>query len=91
MHELGKAGLDVARQVAMPVVYDGVELDAGYRVDVLVNRAVVLELKVVERILPIHAAQLLGYLRLSKLKLGYVLNFNVLHMREGVKRVVNNL
>ncbi|HUF19609.1 MAG TPA: GxxExxY protein [Burkholderiales bacterium] len=57
----------------------------------LVNRTAVLELKVVERILPIHAAQLLGYLRLSKLKLGYILKFNVLHMRDGVKRVVNNL
>lgn len=91
VYDLKKAGLVVGRQVALPVVYDGIELDAGYRIDILVNNTVVLELKVVDKLLPVHAAQLLSYLRLSKRKLGYLLNFNVLRMRDGIKRVVNNL
>lgn len=66
-------------------------LDIGYRVDLLVGDAVIVELKTVERILPIHAAQVLGYLRLSNRKLGYVLNFNSVHMRDGIKCVVNGL
>ena len=85
-----KAGLTVAKQVALPVRYDGIELDAGYRIDLLVEDMVILELKVVEKLLPIHTAQLLSYLKLSELKLGYLLNFNVVHMRDGIKRVVNN-
>ena len=90
VHELSKAGLTVARQVALPVVYDNMELDAGYRIDLLVSDIVILELKVVEKLLPIHTAQLLSYLKLSKRKLGYLLNFNSVHMRDGIKRVVNN-
>jgi|SRR5579859_7119390 len=89
-HELSKVGLTVARQVALPVVYDNMELDAGYRIDLLVGDVVILELKVVEKLLPIHTAQLLSYLKLSKRKLGYLLNFNSVHMRDGIKRVVNN-
>jgi GxxExxY protein len=80
----------VARQVALPVVYDNMELDAGYRIDLLVGNLIILELKVVEKLLPIHTAQLLSYLKLSKRSLGYLLNFNVVHMRDGIKRVVNN-
>jgi len=91
IHELAKAGLKADRQVALPVVYDGVQLDAGYRIDVLVANLVVVELKVAERILPLHSAQLLSYLKLSGKKLGYLLNFNVVHMRQGIKRVVNHL
>ena len=90
VHEFSKAGLTVAKQVALPVRYDGIELDAGYRIDLLVEDMVILELKVVEKLLPIHTAQLLSYLKLSELKLGYLLNFNVVHMRDGIKRVVNN-
>jgi GxxExxY protein len=89
-HEISKAGLKVSRQVALPVIYDEIELDAGYRLDLLVNNAVIVELKVVEKLLPIHTAQLLSYLKLSNRKLGYLLNFNVIHMRDGIKRVVNN-
>lgn len=89
-HEMSKAGLEVGRQVALPVIYDEIELDAGYRLDLLVNNAVIVELKVVEKLLPIHTAQLLSYLKLSNRKLGYLLNFNVIHMRDGIKRVVNN-
>ena len=91
IHELAKAGLKADRQVALPVVYDGVQLDAGYRIDVLVASLVVAELKVAERILPLHSAQLLSYLKLSGKRLGYLLNFNVVHMRQGIKRVVNHL
>ena len=90
VHEFSKAGLTIARQVALPVRYDGIELDAGYRIDLLVEDIVILELKVVEKLLPIHTAQLLSYLKLSERKLGYLLNFNVAHMRDGIKRVVNN-
>ena len=91
IHELAKAGLKADRQVALPVVYDGVQLDAGYRIDVLVANLVVVELKVSERILPLHSAQLLSYLKLGGKRLGYLLNFNVVHMRQGIKRVVNHL
>jgi len=91
IHELAKAGLKADRQVALPVVYDGARLDAGYRIDVLVANLVVVELKVAERILPLHSAQLLSYLKLSGKRLGYLLNFNVVHMRQGIKRVVNHL
>jgi len=91
IHELAKAGLKADRQVALPVVYDGVQLDAGYRIDILVANLVVVELKVAERILPLHSAQLLSYLKLSGKRLGYLLNFNVVHMRQGIKRVVNHL
>jgi GxxExxY protein len=90
-YELKQRGLDVKRQVPMPLQYREIVLDIGYRVDLLVGDAVILELKAVERILPIHAAQVLGYLRLSNRKLGYVLNFNSVHMRDGIKRVVNGL
>ena len=75
----------------MPVRYDGIELEAAYRIDLLVNDLVILELKVVDQLLPIHTAQLLSYLKLSQRRLGYLLNFNVVHMRDGIKRIVNNI
>ena len=90
VHEFSKAGMDVKRQIAVPIRYDGIELDAGFRIDLLIEGAIILELKVVEKLLPIHTAQLLTYLKLSQRKLGYLLNFNVVHMRDGIKRVVNN-
>ena len=91
IHELSKVRVRANRQVPLPVIYDGVELEAGYRMDLLVADIVVVELKVVEKLLPLHTAQLLSYLKLSKRKLGYLLNFNVVQMRDGIKRVVNNL
>ncbi|HVY06227.1 MAG TPA: GxxExxY protein [Burkholderiales bacterium] len=91
VHELSKAGLAGERQVALPVRYDGIDLEAAYRIDILVNDEVIVELKVVEQLLPIHSAQLLSYLKLSERRLGYLLNFNVTHMRDGIKRVVNKL
>jgi GxxExxY protein len=90
LHELQKAGLSVHAQVALPVEYDGLRLDSGYRLDLLVENTVIVELKCVETLLPIHKAQLLTYLRLANKPLGLLLNFNVVHLREGIKRVLNN-
>jgi GxxExxY protein len=88
-HELSKNSLRVDRQVSLPVVYDGVTLDVGYKLDLLVDGSVVVELKAVEKLLPIHTAQLLSYLKLGGYRVGYLLNFNVVSMRDGIKRVVN--
>ena len=88
-HELHKQGLDVQSQVALPVVYDNIKLDAGYRLDLLVEKQVVLELKAVERLIPIHEAQLLSYLKLSKLPIGLLINFNVRLLRDGIRRIAN--
>ena len=88
-HELTKTGLHFEHQVTLPIVYEGVQLATAYRVDFMVEDCLVLELKCVERVLPVHRAQLLSYLRLSGRKLGLLLNFNVAHMRDGVHRVIN--
>jgi len=90
-HELRKEGLPLERQIALPIVYDGEQLDAGYRLDLWIERKVIVEVKSVEKLMPIHASQLLSYLRLSESKLGYLLNFNVVHMKDGIKRIVNKL
>ena len=90
-HELAKSKLQVQRQVTLPVEYDGQRLDAGYRLDILVERKVVVEVKAVESMAPIHGMQLLTYLRLGSFNLGYILTFNVPHMPGGIKRVVNGL
>ena len=87
-HELMKAGLTTERQKALPVVYDGLKLDAGYRIDLLVENLVILEIKSVEAILPIHKAQVLTYLKLSGMKLGLLLNFNVRDMKKGINRLI---
>jgi len=91
LHELRKRGRKALSQVALPVVYDGVEIDIGYRIDLLVEDVVIVELKAIERLLPIHEAQLLSYLKLGCYKLGLIINFNVLHLKDGIKRMVNNL
>jgi GxxExxY protein len=88
-HELKKAGLKVETQVFLPVVYDGIELDAGYRIDIIVEDKVIVELKTVESILPIHKAQTLTYLKLSNKKLGLLINFNVALLKNGIKRIAN--
>jgi len=90
-HEIVKSGLPVRKQIGIPVIYDGLQLDTGYRLDLLIDERVVIEVKAVERILDVHKAQLLSYLRLGKFKLGYVLNFHVARMKDGVYRVVNGL
>jgi GxxExxY protein len=89
--ELRKSGLDVASEVCLPVMYKGMKIDAGYRLDLLINDAVIVENKCVEKLLPIHEAQLLTYMKLNGAKLGYLLNWNVTLMKDGIKRMVLNL
>jgi GxxExxY protein len=91
LHELRKQGLHVANQVGLPVVYDGVQIDVGYRIDLLVEDRVIVELKAVEALAPIHEAQLITYLKLSGQKVGLLINFNVLHLKDGIKRRVMGL
>ena len=90
-HELNKRGMNVQTQVPLPVCYDSLELDAGFRLDLIVDRDVIIELKSVEKLLPIHQAQLLTYLRLSGKPLGLLINFNSVHLRDGIKRMVHKL
>ncbi|MBF0325373.1 MAG: GxxExxY protein [Alphaproteobacteria bacterium] len=87
-YELAQAGIACKRQVPLPVRYKEVRLDCGYRMDVVVEDKVVLELKTVERLLPVHDAQVLTYLRLSGLAVGLLVNFNVPALRQGIKRLV---
>lgn len=87
-YELTKRGLKAARQVTVPVIYDKVHLDAGLRLDLLVEDCVVVELKAVENLLPVHTAQMLTYLKLTGHRLGLLINFNVPLIRDGIKRVV---
>jgi GxxExxY protein len=89
VHCLRKQGLQVRSQVA-PIEFDGVKLDAGYRIDLIVEESVIVELKTVERFEAVHTAQLLSYLKLSGKSVGLLLNFHVVHLREGIKRVVND-
>ncbi|EMI26864.1 MAG: GxxExxY protein [Rhodopirellula sp.] len=88
-YELRKRGMSVVVQLALPVTYDGVELDAGYRIDLLVEGRVIVELKSVERTTSLHEAQLLSYLKLSGQKVGLLINFNVVKLKDGIKRMVN--
>jgi GxxExxY protein len=90
-HELNKAGLKVLPEVGLPVTYDGVELEVGYRIDLLVEDVLIVELKSVERLAAIHKAQLLTYLKLARKEVGLLLNFNTDHLRQGIVRVVNSL
>jgi GxxExxY protein len=90
-HELSLRGISFERQKPLPVVYKGKKLDCGYRLDIVVEKAIILELKSCEKIEPIHRAQLLTYLKLSGLNLGLLLNFNTPVMRDGIVRIVNEL
>ena len=87
-HELRKAGFDVRSQVELPVIYDGVRVDLGYRIDLLVNDTVIVELKCLEKIAPIHEAQILSYLKLSRKRVGLIINFHVRHLKDGIKRFI---
>ena len=88
-HELRKEGFEVKSQVILPVIYDNIQMDLGYRLDQLVEEKVIVELKSVEKVLPIHEAQLISYLKLGKKKVGLLINFNVVHLKNGIKRFVN--
>lgn len=88
--ELGESGLLVARQKSLPVTYRGINLDCGYRLDLVVQEKVILELKTVDKLLPIHNAQLISYLKLSGLKVGLLINFHSKLLVDGIQRIVNN-
>lgn len=89
-YELTKKKLAFERQTAVPVTYQSIKLDCGYRLDLVVEGTVIVELKTVDSLLPIHEAQLLTYLKLTKLQVGLLINFNVPVLKNGVKRIVNN-
>jgi GxxExxY protein len=86
--ELEQLGLTVRRQVPIPVVYKSIRLEQGYRIDLLVNDCLIIEIKTVDKIIPVHEAQLLTYLKLSGIKTGLLLNFQVALLRDGLKRMV---
>jgi GxxExxY protein len=90
-YELKKLGLFVLTQVAIPVVYETIKLEAGFRADIIVENKVIVEIKSIETIAPVHKKQLLTYLRLSNKKLGLLINFNVELLKDGITRIVNNL
>jgi GxxExxY protein len=88
-HELYQAGIRSACQVGLPVIYRGVKLEIGYRMDLLVEDLVIVEFKSVDAISPVHQAQIISYLKLSGRSLGLLINFNVVHLKDGIKRFVN--
>ncbi len=88
-YELRKRGFRVETQVPVPVAYDGVELEVGYRIDMLANDEVIVELKTVTKLLLVHQAQLLSHLRLKRLRIGLLINFHEVHLKDGIKRLVN--
>jgi len=87
-HELHTRGIRFERQKPLPLDYKGIRLDCGYRLDIIIEAKVVVEIKAVDRIMPIHEAQMLTYLRLSGVKIGLIINFNVPVLKEGIKRIV---
>jgi len=89
VYEYEKDGFYVERQKALPVVYEGVTIDCGYRIDLMIDRKIILELKSIEKFLPIHEAQLLSYLKLSGCKVGLLINFNTKYLKDGILRLVN--
>jgi GxxExxY protein len=88
-HELRKQGIEVAQQVGLPVIYDGERIELGYRIDMIVADMVIVEIKSVEAMNPVHQAQLLSYLRLSGRNVGLLINFHAAHLRDGIKRMVD--
>ena len=90
-HDLKEIGFEVMQQMSMPFVYKEIKLDVSYRLDLLVEKKVIIEIKSIEMLSPVHFAQLLTYLKLSKLKLGLLINFNTKLLKDGIHRVVNNL
>jgi GxxExxY protein len=87
-YEIARRGLSVQRQVALPLVYEGEKLDAGYRLDLVIDGAVIIEVKAIDALAPIHDAQVLTYLKLSGLRIGLLMNFNVALLKQGLKRFV---
>ena len=89
--ELAKSGLQFSKEVGIPVFYENITLELGFRADIIVENKVLIELKSIESIAPVHKKQLLTYLRLTGLKLGLLINFNEAHLKEGITRIVNKL
>ena len=89
MYELDKQGLVIRNQVPLPVQYDEITLDTGYRIDLMVENTVIVELKSVDKLLPVHKAQLLSYLRLANRSVGLLINFNEVMLKNGIRRIVN--
>lgn len=89
LHELRKRGLEVEREVPIPVVWDGVHIDVAFRADLIVNGKVIIEAKSVEKLAPVHAKQLLTYLRLADMRLGLLVNFGEKLIKDGIERVIN--
>jgi GxxExxY protein len=87
-YELEKAGITSIKQKPMPLIYEGKKLDLGYRIDLLVEGVIVIEIKSVEIINPVHMAQLMTYMKLSDCRIGFLINFNVVSLREGIKRII---
>ena len=90
VYELGRLGLHLQRQEAVPLIYESVKLECGFRADLIVNREVVVEIKCKDAIHPVDQAQLLSYLRLLDLRVGLLINFHVAALKDGIKRMVNN-
>ncbi len=90
-YELKKANLEVKAQVGLPFIYDDMKFDIGFRLDLIVNETIIIELKSVETLLDVHHKQLLTYLKLTDKKLGLLMNFNTVSMKSGIVRIVNNL
>ena len=90
VYDLAKAGLKVEQQKPLPIFYRGIKLECAYRLDLMIDNEVIVEIKSVKKLLPIHQAQLLSYLKLSECKVGLLINFNVKILKNGIKRVVNN-
>lgn len=91
LFELHRRGLQANREVELPIVYEGVHIDCGYRIDLLIEQSLVVEIKAVKETLPIHEAQLLSYLKLGDFRLGLLINFHELLLKDGIKRMVNDL
>lgn len=89
-YELRKRGFEVARQVAVPVVYDSLKMEVGFRADLIVERQVIVEIKSIENIAPVHKKQVLTYLRITGLKVGLLINFNEERLKDGITRLMNN-
>lgn len=90
-HELKKRGFTVRRQVSVPIVWDGLQFMEGFKADLIINDKVIIELKSIERLMPVHSKQLLTYLRLMNMRLGLLINFGEEYIKNGIKRVVNGL
>lgn len=90
-YEILKRGLNIERQKGIPVIYDNIKMELGFRADIIVENKVIIELKSIEAVAPVHTKQVLTYLKLTGLKLGLLVNFNEALIKDGIKRIVNNL